>query len=126
MLTRPEAGNHARRPCARPRTDRQQHPPQPQAWRGEPVAAVVENLLPDSLNLRRRVAKRVGAAGNDACSLLAAIGRNCLGALQFIADTADEPVMDKAIEHLRQPGSGWPARQDRPSALPHGSSADDR
>ncbi|MFT4198256.1 MAG: type II toxin-antitoxin system HipA family toxin [Pseudoxanthomonas sp.] len=81
-----------------------------QAWRGEPVVAVFENLLPDSDALRKRVAERVGAAGSDAYSLLAAIGRDCVGALQFIAgDAADpdasagisgEPVDDEAVERL--------------------------
>ena len=61
-------------------------------WRGEPVAAVFENLLPDSTALRRRVAEKVGAAGYDAYSLLAAIGRDCVGALQFIADDAVQPA----------------------------------
>ncbi len=51
------------------------------AYRGAPVSAVFENLLPDSEALRRRVAERVGAAGADAYSLLAAIGRDCVGAL---------------------------------------------
>lgn len=60
-------------------------------WRGEPVAAVFENLLPDSDVLRRRVADRVGAGGYDAYHLLAAIGRDCVGALQFIPDDADYP-----------------------------------
>ncbi|MGX1096306.1 type II toxin-antitoxin system HipA family toxin [Amorphus sp. MBR-141] len=54
------------------------------AYRGEPVAAVFENLLPDSDGLRRRVAERVGAAGIDAYSMLARIGHDCVGALQFI------------------------------------------
>jgi serine/threonine-protein kinase HipA len=58
-------------------------------YRGEPVAAVFENLLPDSENLRRRVAEKVGARGTDAYSLLAAIGRDCVGALQFIAGDAE-------------------------------------
>lgn len=79
------------------------------AWRGESVAAVFENLLPDSADLRRRVAERVGAAGVDAYSLLTAIGRDCIGALQFIAGDAPpegaqrisgEPVDDEAIEKL--------------------------
>ena len=79
-------------------------------WRGEPVAAVFENLLPDSADLRKRVAEKVGAAGYDAYSLLAAIGRDCVGALQFVADDAvlseggagisGEPVDDEAIERL--------------------------
>lgn len=80
-----------------------------QTWRGEPVAAVFENLLPDSDDLRKRVAEKVGAAGADAYSLLAAIGRDCIGALQFIADDttsegateiSGEPVDDEAIERL--------------------------
>ena len=44
------------------------------AYRGAPVTAVFDNLLPDSDALRRRVAERVGAEGADAYSLLAAIG----------------------------------------------------
>lgn len=53
---------------------------------GAPVAAVFENLLPDSDQTRRRVAERVGAAGVDAYSLLSAIGRDCVGAMQFVPD----------------------------------------
>lgn len=58
-------------------------------YRGAPVAAVFENLLPDFEPLRRRVAEKVGAAGTDAYSLLAAIGRDCVGALQFVAADDD-------------------------------------
>src|SRR3954449_6720140 len=56
------------------------------AFRGERVLAVFENLLPDSDILRRRVAEKVGAKGTDAYSLLSQIGRDCVGALQFILD----------------------------------------
>ena len=79
-------------------------------YRGEPVAAIFENLLPDSDALRRRVAEKVGARGTDAYSMLAAIGHDCVGALQFIADedeVADaagaikgETVNDQAIEKM--------------------------
>lgn len=65
------------------------------AYRGEPVAAVFDNLLPDSGGLRRRIAEKVGAAGSDTYSLLAAIGRDCVGALQFIDDEA--PPADEAV-----------------------------
>jgi serine/threonine-protein kinase HipA len=57
---------------------------------GQPVIAVFENLLPDSDDIRRRVAERVGADGVDAFSLLAWIGRDCVGALQFLAE-GEEP-----------------------------------
>lgn len=51
---------------------------------GEPVVAVFDNLLPDNERIRRRMAERVGAEGHDAYSLLAAVGRDCVGALQFL------------------------------------------
>ena len=64
-------------------------------YRGAPVAAVFENLLPDSEGIRRRVAEKVGAQGNDAYSLLARIGGDCVGALQFIA--GDDVVADSTV-----------------------------
>jgi serine/threonine-protein kinase HipA len=53
---------------------------------GDPVLAVFENLLPDNDDIRRRVAERAHAGGSDAYSLLGAIGRDCVGALQFLPD----------------------------------------
>lgn len=53
---------------------------------GDPVIAVLENLLPDNDDVRRRLANRVHADGSDAYSLLAAVGRDCVGALQFAPD----------------------------------------
>lgn len=80
------------------------------AYRGEVVAAVFENLLPDSDHLRRLVAEKVGARGIDAFSMLGKIGQDCVGALQFIAGEAPapdslgrlqgEPVDDAAIERI--------------------------
>ena len=80
------------------------------AYRGERVAAVFENLLPDSDVLRRRIAEKVGARGTDAYSLLSEIGRDCVGALQFIpagdelptrkSDAVGKTVSDREIEQL--------------------------
>lgn len=56
---------------------------------GNPVIAVFDNLLPDSEDIRRRVAARSDADGIDPYSLLAAIGRDCIGALQFLPDGVD-------------------------------------
>ena len=53
---------------------------------GDPVLAVFENLLPDNDDIRRRLAERSKADGSDAYSLLAAVGRDCVGALQFLPD----------------------------------------
>ncbi|WP_192254238.1 type II toxin-antitoxin system HipA family toxin [Mesorhizobium silamurunense] len=56
---------------------------------GAPVINVFDNLLPDSDAIRKRVAERVGAAGTDAYSMLAALGHDCVGALQFLPDGLD-------------------------------------
>lgn len=81
------------------------------AYKGAPVVAVFENLLPDSESLRSRVAEKLGADGTDAYSLLAQIGRDCVGALQFFPENADidfsnlhtiqgEAIKDEEIENL--------------------------
>lgn len=59
---------------------------------GDPVIAVFDNLLPDSEEIRRRVAARSDADGIDPYSLLAAIGRDCIGALQFLPDGVDPGI----------------------------------
>jgi serine/threonine-protein kinase HipA len=73
---------------------------------GDPVIAVFDNLLPDSEDIRRRVAARSDADGIDPYSLLSAIGRDCVGALQFLPDGVDpgkageiksEPISDDDI-----------------------------
>jgi len=84
------------------------------AFRGETVSAVFDNLLPDSEALRKRVAEKVGAGGADTYSLLAAIGRDCVGALQFLGDdeaplehglsgeAVDEAAIEKLLKGLAQ------------------------
>ncbi|GJL64564.1 MAG: toxin HipA [Nitrospirales bacterium] len=66
-------------------------------FRGKPVLSVFDNLLPDSDAVRRRVAEKVGAAGIDAYSLLTAIGRDCVGALQFISADEEPPVPGSSV-----------------------------
>lgn len=56
---------------------------------GGAVMAYFDNLLPDGEPMRRQIAERVHADGYDAASLLAAIGRDCAGALQFLPDDQD-------------------------------------
>jgi serine/threonine-protein kinase HipA len=75
------------------------------AFRGAAVAAVFENLLPDAEHLRRAVAEKVGAEGIDAYSLLYSIGRDCVGALQFVPETeAVAPGQPISGETLDEPG----------------------
>lgn len=79
------------------------------AYTGAPVIAVFDNLLPDNPNVRKRVAERVGAQGTDYYSLLESIGRDCVGAMQFLPDgepfdiephATGEPVDDDEVERI--------------------------
>lgn len=70
-------------------------PLQENRYSGAPVMAVFDNLLPDSDLIRRRVAERVGAEGVDAFSLLSQIGRDCIGALQFLPDGQEPQPMSE-------------------------------
>jgi serine/threonine-protein kinase HipA len=62
-------------------------------YSGRAVTAVFDNLLPDNEDIRNRLAARVKAKGSDAYSLLSALGRDCVGALQFLPEgTEPGPV----------------------------------
>ncbi|WP_411958431.1 type II toxin-antitoxin system HipA family toxin [Paracoccus homiensis] len=75
--------------------------------RGAPVIAYLENLLPDNQTIRDRVAARVRAGGTDAWHMLEKIGRDCVGALQFVSGEAPkadalqgEPVSEAQIADM--------------------------
>lgn len=63
---------------------------------GDAVTAVFENLLPDNDDIRQSLAERTGAAGIDAFSLLSEIGRDCVGALQFVP-SGEAPTSTRKI-----------------------------
>lgn len=65
-------------------------PLQEDRYSGIKVLAVFENLLPDNEAIRTRVAAKFHAGGTDPYSLLAAIGRDCVGAMQFL-EQGDKP-----------------------------------
>jgi len=79
------------------------------AYSGGPVVAVFDNLLPDNEGVRRLVAERTGAEGTDSYSLLERIGRDCVGAMQFLPEGVSvderssvqgEPVSEDEIENI--------------------------
>lgn len=84
-------------------------PLQESRYSGAPVMAVFDNLLPDSDLIRRRIAERVGAEGVDAFSLLSQIGRDCIGALQFLPDGQEPQPMSEL--------SGEPVDDDQIGAI---------
>ena len=62
------------------------------SYRGPLVQNYFDNLLPDSEAIRRRIALHFRTAGTEPYQLLAAIGRDCVGAIQLLP--TDEAPMD--------------------------------
>lgn len=60
--------------------------------KGPVVDHYFDNLLPDSVSIRRRLQSRFGTDSQDAFHLLKAIGRDCVGAVQLLPD--DEQPSD--------------------------------
>lgn len=56
--------------------------------RGPQVRAWFENLLPDSKDIRERMARHYRARSTDAFDLLSEAGRDCAGALQILPEQA--------------------------------------
>ncbi len=54
--------------------------------RGDSVANYFDNLLPDSTDIRKRVALRFKTGSLEPFDLLRAIGRDCVGAIQLLAE----------------------------------------
>ncbi|ELY4323417.1 type II toxin-antitoxin system HipA family toxin [Cronobacter turicensis] len=62
-----------------------------QPYRGARVRDYFDNLLPDSENIRRRLAMRYRAQSLEPFDLLAELGRDCVGAIQLLpADEAPD------------------------------------
>jgi serine/threonine-protein kinase HipA len=61
------------------------------AHRGAAVEAYFDNLLPESESIRRRLQQRHHTASRGAFDLLAAIGRDCVGAVQILPADEDPP-----------------------------------
>lgn len=53
---------------------------------GQVVENFFDNLLPDIVDIRKRINQRFGVRGSDAFALLEAIGRDCVGAVQLMPE----------------------------------------
>lgn len=62
---------------------------------GAKVEHYFDNLLPDSAAIRERMRRRFGAQSTRAADLLAAIGRDCVGAVQLLPQDAAPPAHDR-------------------------------
>jgi len=58
-------------------------PPTEQSITGPRVESFLDGLLPDNTRVRQSIAREHGADASDPLSLLAVIGKDCAGAVQF-------------------------------------------
>jgi serine/threonine-protein kinase HipA len=96
-----------------------------QALRGVKVAAYFENLIPDNERILQRLRDRYGARSTAPFDLLAAIGRDCVGAIQLLPAGTD-PGDIRRIEatSLSETGVANVLRNTTVSRLP-GETPDD-
>ncbi|HPL80460.1 MAG TPA: type II toxin-antitoxin system HipA family toxin [Burkholderiaceae bacterium] len=95
-----------------------------QPLRGELFENFFENLLPESSAIRKRLAQRYAAGSEGTFDLLAAIGRDCVGAVQLLDAHEEptgfdriegEPLDDEAVAALlRRTVAGLPFGQQEP------------
>jgi len=63
--------------------------------RGPAVANYFDNLLPDNERIRERLGRRFKTGSTDAFALLEAIGRDCVGAVQLLPESAEPKGWDR-------------------------------
>lgn len=63
--------------------------------KGPAVAHYFENLLPDSPAIRQRLGQRYARGSTDTFDLLAAVGRDCVGAVQLLPDGQSPEGFDR-------------------------------
>ncbi|MDB5931128.1 MAG: hipA [Polaromonas sp.] len=62
---------------------------------GPKVEHYFDNLLPDSSRIRERLRRRFSTSSTRAADLLAAIGRDCVGALQLMPQGSEPPAYNR-------------------------------
>ena len=86
-----------RSPHARPLSLTMPFTPENKPYTGEVVAFWFDNLLPDSPQLRQRIARRFKTLGQTPFDLLSEVGRDSVGAVQLLP-THQQPSQIKTIQ----------------------------
>lgn len=68
-----------------------------QPWDPERVEPFLDGLLPDNQGARVEIARRYGAVAGNTFTLLAAVGRDCAGAVQFLRPDAMDELDEGAL-----------------------------
>jgi serine/threonine-protein kinase HipA len=72
-----------------------------ESYAGAVVYSYFENLLPDSKEIRAKIAQKVKAESSEVFDLLNVIGKDCVGALQFLPENSDISPELKKIQGRR-------------------------
>lgn len=72
--------------------------PGSQPIKGDVVSFYFDNLLPDSRDIRERLARRFSTASTKVFDLLVELGRDCVGAIQLLPE-GDKPQNIKRIQY---------------------------
>lgn len=67
-----------------------------QPYEGNKVYSYFDNLLPDNISIRQRIAARMKADSDHVFDLLTVVGRDCVGALQFVRSDEAPPNLGQA------------------------------
>lgn len=73
----------------------------PKAFPAKRVEAYIQGLLPENSETRARWADDLGTSPDDAVGMLAEMGRDCPGAVQFCAEDDVETVRSQAHDYQR-------------------------
>lgn len=65
-------------------------------YKGEEVSNYFENLLPDSKQVREKLAANLKAGSASEFDLLSIVGKDCIGALQLVPDDWEPPQLEEA------------------------------
>jgi serine/threonine-protein kinase HipA len=96
-------------------------PLQSQPLEGSSVLNYFQNLLPDSSRVLGRIAREFKITSSNPFDILAVIGKDCVGALQFVRDDSEAitdnsivsiPLSDKEIENRLRIASQQPLGMD--------------
>lgn len=69
-----------------------------QIIKGDRVSFYFDNLLPDSRDIRERLARRFNATSDRVFDLLVELGRDCVGAIQLLPE-GSTPVENRSIKY---------------------------
>ncbi|MES2802462.1 MAG: type II toxin-antitoxin system HipA family toxin [Bdellovibrionota bacterium] len=67
-----------------------------QPYEGKEVFAYFDNLLPDNVSIRQRIAAKMHASSDQVFDLLTVVGRDCVGAIQFVSENLEAPKLENA------------------------------